>query len=332
MTIEEETPCEPRRLSDQQWFGQASRQDPSRIFVSIGLTTEDDSVAPLLVEEATRVLDLTPTMSFTKGELRNPKSKKPLTKTSYYSFSRWNYEVMRHTQSLEEVANLLLETLKGKESQILALIRKHRLYSGILIACYADLNAIPNIDLSPEFIAFAHDSELEIGFDLYISGEQKGGPYVDYDGDTLPHTRISIVLTGASFQPEEITQALGIAPTQSRVTGEATSNETEENKGEAWLPDEGSYWAYTVREKSHGVEELTNRLLDQFGEKEEKILELCPTHKLEAQFIVSIDYKENFQPWISFDKKAIAFVRALNIGIDISLKVEELPESAYTYD
>jgi len=125
-------------------------------------------------------------------------------------------------------------------------------------------------------------------------------------------------LAGYHFNPDHVTQHLGIQPT--RV--DASGAQSELSKPVL------SSWELSTATVTDGIDvyKLTDELIKRIEPKKEKILEICKSHNLSPRLgvvlVLSVDKKE-MVPDVGFGARTIKFLSEIGAFINIDYRLSE---------
>lgn len=118
------------------------------------------------------------------------------------------------------------------------------------------------------------------------------------------------VIIGDTFDPDIVTQRLGIEPQGYWVKGEKTANAHMERKDTNW-------WIHTDYEHSFDIMCQLSKLISILQKKKNILKKLKTTYDLEYLFLVVINVEENEKPAIALDSSFINF--ASDIGAEFAV-------------
>jgi len=130
--------------------------------------------------------------------------------------------------------------------------------------------------------------------------------------------RAHFTLAGYHFNPDHVTQHLGIQP--SRV--DASGAQSELSKPVL------SSWELSTDTVTDGIDvyKLTDELIKKIEPKKEKILEICKSHNLSPRLgvvlVLSVDKKETV-PDVGFGARTIRFLSEIGAFINIDYRLSE---------
>jgi len=125
-------------------------------------------------------------------------------------------------------------------------------------------------------------------------------------------------LAGYHFNPDQVTNHLGIQPTSVDASG--AKSELSKPVLSAW-----ELSTATVTD-SIDVYKLTDELIKKIEPKKEKILEICKSHNLSPRIgvvlVLSVDKNENV-PDVGFGARTIKFLSEIGAFIDVEYKLSQ---------
>src|SRR5947207_9065115 len=128
-------------------------------------------------------------------------------------------------------------------------------------------------------------------------------------------TRISaaLTLTGSGYDPDEITQQVGVTPTDTWRLGERIQNTALRHKHDGWSFSTGL-------QESFDLSQQVRTLLDQLQPYFAALTNCCRRWSLEAE-IECVIYAEGQIPAIHFDPDDVKRIAELGAEIDVDLYV-----------
>jgi Domain of unknown function (DUF4279) len=129
---------------------------------------------------------------------------------------------------------------------------------------------------------------------------------------------VEFLLTGFEVDPEKITVAIGIEPTESWNVGDAIEKTKLKRKENGWALSSGL-------DKSSELEEHLDVLFEQLQAKWAILTSLCS--KYDAEISCTVYGYEAQGPAMHLDKKIVKFIAELNAEVDIDYYCLDNPES-----
>jgi hypothetical protein len=130
--------------------------------------------------------------------------------------------------------------------------------------------------------------------------------------------RAHFTLAGYHFNPDHVTQHLGIQPTSIDASGA----NSEMNKPVL------SSWELSTETVTHDIDvyKLTDELIKQIEPAKDKILEICKSHNLSPRLgvvlVLSVD-KDETVPDVGFGARTIRFLSEIGAFINIDYRLSE---------
>lgn len=135
-----------------------------------------------------------------------------------------------------------------------------------------------------------------------------------------PRIRIDFWLTGDVFDPEEITETLGIIPTRTRLKKDCSLPQT---AATTWKLS-------TKKEESRAISRPLDQLFEQLRPKIPDINEICRTLDLTASFVAMVEMEAENRPEFWLNPDHISVMAALQAEFNIDLYVYEDLETAFS--
>ena len=130
--------------------------------------------------------------------------------------------------------------------------------------------------------------------------------------------RVHFTLAGYHFNPDHVTQHLGIQPT----SVDASGANSDLNKPML------SSWELSTETVTDDIDvyKLTDKLIKQIEPVKDKILEICKSHNLSPRIgvvlVLSVDKKESV-PDVGFGARTIRFLSEIGAFINIDYRLSE---------
>ncbi len=125
-----------------------------------------------------------------------------------------------------------------------------------------------------------------------------------------PTMIVEFCITGLGITPEEITHALGIAPTKTWLLGDSIQKTALRRKHNGWCVSTGA--------EVISFEDTTQHLLGLLLPREKAINELCSRHDLHRELACAI-YLVDETPEVNFSKDVISGLSRLGATLDIDI-------------
>ena len=130
--------------------------------IKIGISLFTDKEATKMMEEITRLLEISPTSCSLNGEPRLN------AKNAYHTCSTWSYTTdYVYSFHLEDVVNMFLNIFEDKVNSINFLKGKYQMDAFIDVCIVFADEEIPSMLLDRSFINFANNIDASIDIDCY---------------------------------------------------------------------------------------------------------------------------------------------------------------------
>ncbi|WP_152393331.1 DUF4279 domain-containing protein [Paenibacillus guangzhouensis] len=126
---------------------------------------------------------------------------------------------------------------------------------------------------------------------------------------------------GEDFPVNEVTQLLGIEPTDSHNKGDVIAKEENANvkSTKVHYRKETAWKLSTGYQESYDVKEQLDQILERLKYKSAIINQLKLKYKLECLFSIVIIMENGYTPGLHFDKEQIEFANSIKAEFDIDL-------------
>lgn len=129
------------------------------------------------------------------------------------------------------------------------------------------------------------------------------------------NVNVELRIMGDNFNPDIITNELGIEAKEKWRQNEKSKNYGVIQKYDCWLYKTGYKDVYDVND-------LLKDIYSIFNEKRIQIKKLIEKNNLEISLDIIIKMKNNDTPALYFDKEIIDFIHSINAKIDIDMYIE----------
>jgi hypothetical protein len=124
---------------------------------------------------------------------------------------------------------------------------------------------------------------------------------------------VDFSIIGDEFDPNLITEKLGLEPTEQYIKGE---------KNDRNFKKQETCWSIsTGYNETLYVSELIDEIISKFCGKEEILIQLKQTLNLSFKFFIVIRIENNIKPAIYLDKKIVKFANILEAEFDFDLYI-----------
>lgn len=130
-----------------------------------------------------------------------------------------------------------------------------------------------------------------------------------------------LFLSGDDFDPDKITNALHISPTN--------THRKDEIEFGCYIPVKKPYhdtaWEYEIAAKeSYQIQDILDCILDKFCDKQQMIAALCDEKQLKALIYLTVDIEDGIVPDMTYSREFVSFAGNINAEIAISTYVTSL--------
>lgn len=131
-----------------------------------------------------------------------------------------------------------------------------------------------------------------------------------------PEVKISLRLTGAPFDPDEVTSRLGIEPTHHFRAGDPMPFGHGRRRWDLWRVTVGPTEAYDI-------DAMLDQLRHQVSAPAAQIRDLCAELALESQVFVTTTPAGSLNPSLRFSSEFVAWAAELGALIDVDVRAYE---------
>jgi len=132
----------------------------------------------------------------------------------------------------------------------------------------------------------------------------------------VPQIKAELFISGQDFDPNLITDSIGINPTCVRKREDFP-------KASIDCGVAHTFWKWeTMREKSYAVSNQMEEMLQSISGKEKRINELCKKYKLETIIVIIIHMRRNNPPEMVLSKEIVAFIASINAEIGFDMYID----------